>query len=137
VREGGADRFSLTVPARAGLVGTIRVFASAVARHYGLADDVVEDVKLAVSEACTDPIDAGAGGELTVAIGRDGVDLVCEITSAPWKAAAPSTDLPEGIDPAVLDRLQVVRALFTDAQRSEREGGVAVWFSTASRTTTG
>lgn len=137
MRAGGADRFSLTVPARAGLVGTIRVFASAVARHYALADDVVEDVKLAVSEACTDPIDGGAGGELTVEIGRDDADLVCEITSAPWEPATPSTDLPEGIDPAVLDRLQVVRALFADAQRSDREGGVTVRFSTASRTATG
>jgi anti-sigma regulatory factor (Ser/Thr protein kinase) len=137
VRDGGADRFSLTVPARAGLVGMIRVFASAVARHYGIADDVVEDVKLAVSEACTDPIDAGAGGELVVAIGRDGAGLVYEVTSGRWEPAAPPTELPAGIDPAVLERLQVVRALFTDAERSEEAGGLTVRFSTASRTSSG
>jgi hypothetical protein len=37
------------------------------------------------------------------------------------------------VDPAALDRLQVVRALFGDAQRSEHDGAVTVRFSTASR----
>jgi hypothetical protein len=128
----GADRFSVTVPARPGLVGTLRVFASAVARHYGLTDDVVEDVKLAVSEASTDPVQAGAGGDITVAMIDDGAGLVCEVRSLRWNAAAP-VELPEGIDAGVLDRLQVVRALFEDAERIERDGAVTVRFSTASR----
>jgi histidine kinase-like protein len=135
VGDGGEDRFSLTLPARAGLVGTIRVFASAVARHYGLADEIVEDVKLAVSEACTDPIDAGAGGDVTVVLVDDGLALRCEIRSAPWSSAGQrATDLPEGIDPAVLERIQVVRALFADAERSQDADAVTVRFSTASRT---
>jgi Histidine kinase-like ATPase domain len=135
VGGGGGDRFSLTVPARAGLVGTIRVFASAVARHYGLAEQIVEDVKLAVSEACTDPIDAGAGGDITVVLLDDGPDLRCEIASSRWDGnGAGASDLPEGIDPAVLDRLQLVRALFSDAERSGDGAAVTVRFSTASRT---
>lgn len=130
------DRFGLTVPARADLVVTLRVFVSAVARHYALADDLVEDLKLAVSEACTDPIEAGVGGELAMAIAGRPDGVRCEITSRRWSAgaSAAAADLPEGIDPNVLDRLQVVRALFADAERTVHDGDVIVRFSTASRT---
>jgi hypothetical protein len=129
----GPDRFTVGVAARPGLVGTLRVFASSVARHYGLSDDLVEDLKLAVSEASTDPIEAGAGGEISLAmlVGEDVV--VCEVRSRSWQAVSGTPDLPEGVDPAALDRLQVVRALFGDAERSEHDGAVTVRFSTASR----
>ena len=126
-------RFSVSVPARAGLVGTLRVFASAVARHYGLPDDLVEDVKLAVSEAATGPIDAEAGGDVAVTMLDHEGGLVCEVSSRPWTAPAGATDLPEGVDPGVLDRLSLVRALFGDAERSEADGIVTVRFSTGSR----
>lgn len=129
------DRFTLRGPARADLVATLRVFASAVARHYGLADDLVEDVKLAVSEACTDPVDAGAGGELSLGITGDVDGVACEITSRGWSVAGglDASELPQGVEPAVLDRLQVVRALFADAERSEHDDEVRVRFSTGSR----
>lgn len=132
---GDADRFSVTVPSRAGFVGTIRVFASAVARHYGLDDGLVEDVKLAISEACTDPVQAGAGGEISVTIHADGSGLACEVTSRSWSPAEIDrvSELPEGLDPMVLDRLHVVRALFPDAERVEVHGEVHVRFSTSSR----
>lgn len=129
------DRFTLTVPARSDLVVTMRVFASAVARHFQLGDELVEDVKLAVSEACTGPVEAGAGGALSLAIAGDGSGIACEITSSAWTAAARTDagDLPEGVDAGVLDRLQLVRALFGDAERSEAGGEVRVRFSTGSR----
>jgi hypothetical protein len=112
------------------------VFASSVARHYGLADDVVEDVKLAVSEACTDPVEAGAGGEIRLEIARGGEALSCRIVSDAWtEADRPARELPEEVDPGALDRLQLVRALFLDARRSESDGAVTVSFSTASRET--
>jgi anti-sigma regulatory factor (Ser/Thr protein kinase) len=134
--DGAPDRFLLTVPAHAGLVGTLRVFASAVARHYGLEDDLVEDVKLAVSEASTDPVDAGVSGDISLSIVRDDDGLECSITSAGWSpttAIRAAGDLPEGIDPAALDRLQLVSALFPDARRVDRGDQMDVRFSTASR----
>ena len=89
--DGGEDRFSVTLPARAGLVGTIRVFASAVARHYGLADEIVEDVKLAVSEACTDPIDAGAGGDVTIVLVDDGPASIGSVQASETASLTSST----------------------------------------------
>ena len=35
-----------------------RMFAGSVARHFGCDEDVVEDVKVAVSEACTNSVKA-------------------------------------------------------------------------------
>ena len=130
--DGRGDRFSASVPARPELVGTLRVFASAVARHYGLADELVEDVKLAVSEAATGPIDAAAGGEVRVTIDVDDPGLVLAVSSRPWNAGA-AADVPDGVDPAVLDRVQLVRALFGDVERTEADGVVTVRFSTGAR----
>jgi anti-sigma regulatory factor (Ser/Thr protein kinase) len=130
-------RFTVTVPAHAGLVGTLRVFASSVARHYGLSDDVVEDVKLAVSEACTDAVQTGSNGDIQLEMDQHGDVLSCRITSAsstPRRPQPAAADLPEDVDPAALDRMHLVRALFADAERSEGEGMIVVAFSTASRT---
>jgi hypothetical protein len=88
-----------------------------------------------VSEACTDPIDADAGGDVTVVLLDDGPALRCEVRSRRWsRVEGRSTDLPEGIDAAALDRLQLVRALFADTERSEDGDVVTVRFSTGSRT---
>src|ERR687892_1210056 len=42
----------LEIPAQAAYVSTARLFVGAVARHFGVEEDSVEDLKLAVSEAC-------------------------------------------------------------------------------------
>jgi hypothetical protein len=134
--DAARDRFSLTVPARAELVETVRLFAAEVARHHGLEDDLVEDVKLAVSEASADPIAAGAGGELSMSIvgGPSGVEYTISSAAWPTDDRPPVADeLPEEVDPAALDRPQLVRALFADANRSQRDGRITVRFSTASR----
>jgi anti-sigma regulatory factor (Ser/Thr protein kinase) len=44
--------FSLEIPGHAEFVGTARIFAAAVARQTGFDEEMVEDVKLVVSEAC-------------------------------------------------------------------------------------
>jgi len=53
-----ADRLELTVPPDAGSVAMARMFAASVARHFGCDEDVVEDVKVAISEACTNAVKA-------------------------------------------------------------------------------
>ena len=132
-----ADSFGLSVPARAELIGTLRVFVSTIARHYELNEDGVEDVKLAVSETAAAAIDAGLRGRIDVIVeaasGVIGVRVVCPAWSeSRWLPI----EAPEGIDPRSLDRFEVVRALFADADRSEAGGAVTVRFSTPARTST-
>lgn len=50
--------FVLDVPPDPDQVRTARLFAAAVARHYGADEDRVEDLKVAISEAATNSIKA-------------------------------------------------------------------------------
>ncbi len=52
---------SITVPAEAGHVSTIRIFAAAAARHFGADASDVEDVKIALTEACASAITHSKG----------------------------------------------------------------------------
>ncbi|WP_126425059.1 anti-sigma B factor RsbW [Brevibacillus marinus] len=55
VKEAG-DLVELTIPARVEYIGIARLLVSGVANRAGLAYDEIEDVKLAVAEACTNAI---------------------------------------------------------------------------------
>src|SRR4029078_3048451 len=50
------DCLMLEVPARSDHLGTARAFAAAVARHYDVDAEVVDDLKIAISEACVDAL---------------------------------------------------------------------------------
>ena len=124
--------FTLCVPAAAEHMTTVRAFAGAVARRCGFDEDVIEDVKLAVSEACAGPIDAGVSGDIDLAVTDDGGALRLEVHSAPWtEPEQPS------IDGALLDRSALVRTLFGDAERLDDERTTVTRFSTASHTAAG
>lgn len=129
---GSGASFSLSVPADAAQMTTVRAFAAAVARRFGFDEGVIEDIKLAVSEAYAGPIDAGFAGEIELVVASDDGALRYEVRSAPWaRAQQPS------IDDALLDRAALVLALFDDAERIE-DGGVNITsFTTASHTAAG
>ncbi|MGZ4104229.1 MAG: ATP-binding protein [Actinomycetota bacterium] len=55
-----ADCLTLQIPPDAGYIAMARMFAAAVARHFGCEEDAVEDLKVAVSEACTNSVKAHA-----------------------------------------------------------------------------
>ncbi|HET7488299.1 MAG TPA: ATP-binding protein [Acidimicrobiales bacterium] len=63
----GADQgpvIELEIPARAEYVGLARLVVSSLATaRRALADERIDDLKLAVSEACTNAIEAHAGAE--------------------------------------------------------------------------
>src|ERR1043166_6106562 len=46
------------MPPEPDYIAMARMFAGSVARHFGCDEDVVEDVKVAVSEACTNSVKA-------------------------------------------------------------------------------
>ena len=56
--SGTTGSFALEVPPEPDQVRTARLFASAVARHFGADEDRVEDLKVAISEATTNSINA-------------------------------------------------------------------------------
>ncbi len=56
------DQLSLDLPADPAQIGTARAFAARVGGHLGVDEETVEDIKLAVSEACTEAIALGVIG---------------------------------------------------------------------------
>lgn len=114
--------FSLEIPATAGHVGTARSFTSALLRQLGAPDEIVQDAKLAVSEACSDAVVAlqGRGSVRLRATALDG-RLILEID-------APGGLRHSGLDPSApglsgSGRLELVRSLFADADLAGGPGG--------------
>jgi hypothetical protein len=118
------ERFHLSLPSRAEHLGTARSFAAAIARHYEVAGETVEDVKLAISEACVDALVAGA--PMDVRAGRVGDVIGFEID------APESEDSPER---AALDalgtpaRIELISSLFPGAEMVTADGRRSIRFS--------
>jgi serine/threonine-protein kinase RsbW len=56
----GTDQLALEIPPDPEQVRTARLFAAAAARHFDIDEERVEDLKVAVSEACTNAIQSHA-----------------------------------------------------------------------------
>jgi serine/threonine-protein kinase RsbW len=64
MREKPLDWVNLTIPAKPDYVGIARLTVSGIANRMGFSYDEIEDLKLALSEACTNAVDhAYCGGE--------------------------------------------------------------------------
>lgn len=110
------DRFSLRIPASAAHVGTARIFAAAVARQAGVAEDRVDDLKLAVSEACAAGVRDAEEGTIDVSAQQDGTALVFDVVGEDIPPP-PSDDLvatPESFRRSV--GYDVIRSLYPEAE---------------------
>jgi len=134
-QQAEVEQLRLAIPPDPTYIAMTRMFAGSVARHYGCEEDVVEDVKVAVSEACTnsvkahhdsgttDPIELRAravNGELIFEIidwGK-GIDHALQ-ASVEEGVATPAAGLYEGSL-----GLTLIRALFPGAEiaRNEERG---------------
>ena len=52
------ERFVIEIPADAKSIALARVFASTIARAFGCEEELIDDVKIAISEACTNAVKA-------------------------------------------------------------------------------
>lgn len=81
------DRIELRVPSKAEYVSIVRAFVTDLSRRLGLCTSSVEDVQVAVSEACTNVVlhaysDADHGSELVVRCGVKNGRLTVEIADS-------------------------------------------------------
>ena len=126
-QETDVEELRLSIPPEPGYIAMARMFAASVARHFECDEDVVEDVKVAVSEACTnsvkahrdrgnnEPIDLLArrgDAEITFEVidSGGGIDMALQkaITES---AATPAAGLYEGSL-----GLMLIRSLFPDTE---------------------
>lgn len=118
------ERFHLNLPPRAEHLGTARTFAASIARHYEVAGETVEDVKLAISEACVDALVAGT--PIDVRARQDG-DVVWFEVDAPETDDSPERDALDALgSPA---RIELIASLFPGAEIVTGDGRRAVRFS--------
>jgi Histidine kinase-like ATPase domain len=108
----------LELAADPALLATARLFAAAAARAAGCDDLIVEDVRLAVSEACAASMRGATGDErvsIGARVGSEGVSFAVEGPSGPS-------------DGAEIAGLDLVAALFPSASTSGNGGRTTVRF---------
>jgi Histidine kinase-like ATPase domain len=117
---------ALVIPADPAYVGTVRYFAATIARHEGLPEELIDDLRLAVSEACAEAIDAGVTGSIRVALSLEPERIDVEVTSG----SAQSEGEPHAREaPVPIYRMQLIRALFPDAMTAPGHGVRVVRFT--------
>jgi hypothetical protein len=126
------DTFSLTLPSRADHLVTARSFAAAVARHFAISGEAVEDLKIAISEACVDSLVTGAA--LHVHAEDAGSAIVFSVDAPEVQAPADGTvlDVSERVALDELGapaRIELIRSLFSDATVRVDARGRAIRFS--------
>jgi serine/threonine-protein kinase RsbW len=76
-------RVELEIPSRSAYVAVVRLALAALARSRGLDEEVVDDLKIAVSEACANAVlsNEAAGIDAPVTVGwiEDGDRLVVDV----------------------------------------------------------
>jgi hypothetical protein len=125
----GRDQVVLEIVRDPALVRTVRLVAAAFARRNGMNEDVVEEVRLAVGEACavmvgTEEESAVSDGVLEVRLAQD-KDLHVQVSGTTGPQQQVLSDL--GLDP-----WSIMRGLFEDGSVEERPDGATVRLTWAS-----
>jgi anti-sigma regulatory factor (Ser/Thr protein kinase) len=90
-----ATRFAIDLPADPAYLATLRMFVSAIARHYHGEEDVLEDIKVAVTEACSAFLRYEVAGESSLHVG-----VVASPGRLAFEITSPDLSIPESPDPA-------------------------------------
>jgi anti-sigma regulatory factor (Ser/Thr protein kinase) len=114
------DRFTLDLAPEPISIGTARLFSATVARFFGTPEEAVEDLKLAVSEACTVAIRANESH------GRR-VQLVIEGGAPALTFSIPDggSTIDDGSGAVEVASDELIRALFPTAEFVETANGRA------------
>jgi serine/threonine-protein kinase RsbW len=129
---GPIPELDLEVPPKPAFVRTARHAAGAVARMHDLPDDLIEDIKLAVSEACNTvlagPEGRSAEGEMQVVVSVEGDKLLIDVVDPAGTLGREVSGAPGEIDTADLpfDQLlavPIIRGLVDEIAITEPPGG--------------
>lgn len=112
------DRFTLELPSDPAFISTARIFVCSLARHFEIDEEVIEDLTLAISEACTRALAAEeTDGSLSVSAETADGRLTFEIPQGDLrKPVAAETPTPSHEALARGLSLELITALFEDAE---------------------
>lgn len=137
------EEFVLVLPPEPELIAMARMFAAAVARHFWCDEEDVDDVKIAISEACTSAVKAHQADATTtpirvVAREHDATleFAIEDVVSSPASLRASGTTSVQGLMDGTLG-IALIRSLFPGAAVEGNEaGGSTVRFAVAVGTAT-
>jgi anti-sigma regulatory factor (Ser/Thr protein kinase) len=116
----------LTVAPEPRLLGTVRLVVATAARRAGLDEEQIEDLKVAVSEACALSInsvrDAGRGDPVEVDLFEDEERFGIEVRDRAPESAQSDAGASGGIEDRVFG-LALVSALVASVESLPRSGG--------------
>ena len=119
----------LEIPPRSPYVGVVRLAISSLARSAGLDEEKVDDIKIAVSEACANAVlnNEESGSDDPVAITWDDDDGEVRITVAD---RGPTVDASEadsvdtqGFSTRAVMSYALLKSLVDDCEFEPRDGG--------------
>jgi serine/threonine-protein kinase RsbW len=126
------DRLELRIPADPELVGAVRRFGESIGHQFGVSEEDIRDIELALSEACGAVIAlrevAPASGQISIQAEVVAPDLVFRIEDLGESTAWSETGEPNNEEHARISELPVartdlIRALFSDAVITATENG--------------
>ena len=124
--EDGSQAIRLTIPAKAEYITLVRLALSGLTRLRPLSEEVLGDLKLAVTEACTNSVRHGyANGEGTVEIVYELQPdrLVVEVADdGPGFDASGEEPSDENLAEGGLG-IAIIKAVSDEFEAGEREGG--------------
>ena len=135
--------FSIDFPAEADHVSTARIFSAAVARHFGCDASDIEDLKIALSEACSSAISHSGPGShdpVRLVASPEGRLLTFEVNGHRRRQLKASEDA--GIGPDTNQQMmalsaELIAALFPDAEFIDRPEGTFFRISVPTGAATG
>ena len=96
----------VSVPARSGFVGLLRSVVASAGGHLGLSLDDIEDLRLAVNEACADLLEHGPEGTvLRLHLAADDGELTVLVWTNAEVAGWPRTDAHDRLTWRILSSL--------------------------------
>ena len=127
----------LEIPPRSVYVGVVRLAVASLARSAGVDEDVVDDLKIAVSEACANAVlgleELGSDEGISIKFTDDGPALVLEVADrGPGPSDAPVED-SQGFDTRSAMSTALLRSLVDDCTIASRDGGGTVTVLTLNR----
>ena len=127
-----ADTVELVIPCRPEYVGVARLAVLGIASRMPFSYDEVEDVRLAVGEACTHAVERAGSAEAKIKIVStvDPHSLVIEVTDdvaagAPVPAPVDESAAPDGVDTQGLGAL-LMEILVDEVKISSGQTGTSV-----------
>lgn len=137
----GQDQFSLEFSSEPDFISTARLFAGAAARYYGCDEEAVQDVKIAVSEACTNAVQAHGLAVVSTPIRvvvrsvGDRIEFNVIDAGGGFERGGNGERRQQDAEGGLLENgigLQIIQALFPDTDVGPNsEGGTTVRFSTS------